>query len=294
MLLPSTPDVDLVRGLLAAQFPVWLQGAIERVHSTGTANALFRLGSDLLVRLPRTDSAARAAEKERVWLPKLAPQLPLAIPVPVADGLPTEEFPFPWLVFPWVEGEDGWARPIEDVGRAGLDLAGFVSALRRVDASQGPPPGEHNCQRGVSLHELDSRVRAAITASGDRVDRGVSEAWDAAVRQPRGTDDVWIHGDLHPGNLLTRNGRLTAVIDFGLLGVGDPACDLLPAWNLLTRETRVAFRAALRVDDATWLRGIGWALYQALLALPYYWDTNPVMVRMSQRVIGEILADREF
>ena len=293
MVYSDSSDPALVRALIESQFPEWSHYAVEAVESTGTANYLYRLGDEMVVRISRSSSAMEAVEKEHRWLPELASQLPLALPIPLAQGRPVEECPRPWSVYAWLEGEDGWTRPLTDLDQAASDLAAFIAALQRVDSADGPRPGEHNCFRGVPLQERDASVRSAIEELGNRVDRGaVEEVWDSALRQPLWRDDVWIHGDLQPGNLLSRNGKLTAVIDFGLLGVGDPAADLLPAWNLLERDSRDIFRGALEVDDATWIRGQGWALYQALLALPFYWSTNPTMVRMSQRVIGEILGDR--
>jgi aminoglycoside phosphotransferase (APT) family kinase protein len=292
---PTEVDVnlDLAVGLVGAQFPRWAGLPIEPVASSGTVHALFRLGREMVIRLPRREPAIEFADKEHQWLPRLGPHLSLSIPVPLAAGRPVSDFPWPWSIYSWLEGDDGWTQPIEDLRQAAIDLARFINDLQRIDAADGPRPGEHNCFRGEPLADRDPPVRSAIEDLGDRVDtKAVTRAWDSALDQPLWSNDLWIHGDLQPGNLLTQRGKLTAVIDFGLLGVGDPASDLLPAWNLLTRDTRSVFRTEMQVDRATWIRGRGWALYQALLALPYYWDTNQVMVRMSQRVINEILSDR--
>ncbi len=283
-------DVSLVRRLLAAQFPQWADLPIRPVPSAGTDNALYRLGEDMAVRLPRIEWAVGAVEKEQRWLPKLAPHLPLAIPVPLGLGSPAEGYPWHWSVYRWLDGEEATVARICDLGEAATDLAQFVAALQRIDARGGPRPGPTN--RGVPLATRDEYTRSAIAALGGMVDTGaVTEAWEAALRAPVWDGSpVWIHGDLAPGNLLVVDGRLTAVIDFGALNVGDPAADLIVAWNLFPAGVRGVYRAVLQVDDATWARGRGWALSVALIQLPYYQSTNPVLAA-SSRVIGEVLAD---
>lgn len=288
-------DASLVGRLLAAQFPRWGDLPVEPVRSAGTDNAIYRLGDDMAVRLPRIPGAVGQVEKEHRWLPGLAALLPLAVPEPLAKGAPGEGYPWPWSVYRWLEGEDATVGHVADPGRAATDLARFVAALRRIDPTGGPPPGEHNSFRGVPLVARDAATRAAISSLGDALDAGAATAaWEAALRSPAWEGPpVWVHGDLQPGNLLAVRGRLGAVVDFGCLGVGDPACDLMVAWNLFSAETRGVFRAALRVDDATWARGRGWALSVGLIALPYYRDTNPTLAGISRRTIYEVLTDRD-
>jgi aminoglycoside phosphotransferase (APT) family kinase protein len=284
-------DTGLVRRLLSAQHPQWAALPIRAVPSAGTDNALFRLGADLLVRLPRIHWAVDDVAKECRWLPRLAPQLPLSIPVPVAAGRPGEGYPWPWSVYPWLDGEEGTLDRIGDQRAAASELAGFVAALHRIDASDGPRPGPSG--RGVPLAARDPATRSAIAALGGRVDAlRVTAAWEAALAAPVWNEPpVWVHGDLTPRNLLVTGGRLSAVLDFGACAVGDPAVDLLPAWNLFEGNARSAYREALGVDDATWARGRGWALSVALIALPYYLPTNPVITADSWRVIDQVLAD---
>jgi len=288
-------DVALVGRLLAAQFPQWADLSIAPVHSAGTDNAIYRLGSDLAVRLPRIDWATGQVDKEHQWLPRLAPHLPLAIPVPLALGTPGEGYPWPWSVYQWLSGENATIERIADPGQAARDLAQFVAALQRIDPAGGPPPGVYNSFRGVPLATRDAETRSAIASLNGMLDTGaVAAAWDAALQAPAWHGPpVWIHGDLSPLNLLVQQGQLSAVIDFGCLGVGDPACDLQVAWNLLSAQTRDVFRAALPVDDATWARGWGWALSVGLIALPYYQSTNPVLAGIARRVIDEVLADHK-
>jgi len=286
-------DPSLVRRLLAAQFPEWADLSIERVRSEGTDNAMYRLGEDLAVRLPRIHWAIEQVDKEHRWLPKLAPHLPLAIPVPLAKGSPGEGYPWEWGVYRWLDGEEATDERLPDLRQTAGDLAAFVVALHGIDPTGGPAPAEHNFDRGVPLASRDEHTRSAIASLHGMVDvEVVTSAWDAALQAPAWNEPpVWIHGDLQAGNLLVQDGRVTAVIDFGGLGVGDPACDLLPAWNLFAGESRHVFRAALDVDDATWARGRGWALSVALLYIPYYLHTNAAGVDAAGRVIDEVLAD---
>lgn len=286
-------NVSLVVRLLTTQFPQWANLPIEPARSAGTGNALYRLGDDMVVRLPRIPSAVGQVDKEQKWLPRLAPLLPLNIPVPLAKGKPSYDYPWHWSIYRWLEGEDATITPIADPRQAATDLAHFIIALQGIEATGGPPPGEHNFYRGVPLAMRDQQTRDAIAALHGVVDTdAVAAAWDAAIETPAWNGaPVWVHGDLHAGNLLVQQGRLTGVIDFGGLGVGDPACDVMAAWVFLSAENRGLFRAVLQVDDATWARGRGWALSFGLIALPYYHITNPVLAEIARRTINEALAD---
>ena len=285
-------DATLVGRLIDAQFPQWADLPIEPVPFRGTDNALYRLGDQMVVRLPRIHRATAALDKEYRWLPELAPLLPLTVPVPLAKGMPTEDYPWEWAVYRWLEGEAANVEPIADLGRAATDLAQFIAALQRVDSGDGPPPGEHNVFRGVPLAAKDAAVRTAIASLGEEIDVGaVTAVWEAALRAPLWQrPPVWIHGDLDRRNLLVVEGRLSAVIDFGCLGVGDPAYDVMVAWKVLSADSRDSFRAALSIDEATWTRGRGGALSHALGALSYHTvETNPVLVREARRWLSEVL-----
>jgi aminoglycoside phosphotransferase (APT) family kinase protein len=283
-------DAALVRRLLEGQFPQWAELPIEPVVSHGTDHDIYRLGDGLSARLPRIGWAAGQAAKEAEWLPRLAPHLPLAVPVPLAAGRPAEGYPFAWSVYAWLPGENANGT-IGDLSRAAADLAAFVRALRTVDTAGADPrrPGA----RGVPLAELDEPVRRAIAELGERIDGDAAvRSWEESLAAPAWDGpEVWAHGDLLPGNLLVAGGRLSAVIDWGCLGVGDPACDLQPAWNVFTGESRSRYREELAADDASWLRGRGWSLFQAVVALPYYWETNPGMIRQASHALAEVLAD---
>ncbi len=285
-------DASLVRRLIENQFPEWATLPIERVDLAGTENVLYRLGDDLVVRLPRTAGSGPTLEKERRWLPRLAPHLPLAIPGPVARGLPAEGYPFDWVVNTWLPGERATPERIGDPRRFTADLAGFLTALQGIETTGAPAPGDHNGFRGEPLSRRDADTRAAIATLGDSIEgERVVAVWEQAVQAPPwGSAAVWIHGDLDRQNMLVTAGRLSGVIDFGTLAVGDPACDVMVVWKLLSPELRGVFRDTLAIDDATWARSRGWAASQAVIALEYYTDvTHPVLVSESRRWLAELL-----
>jgi aminoglycoside phosphotransferase (APT) family kinase protein len=288
---PDEADTDgsLVRRLLAAQFPQWADLPVELVDSAGTSNAMYRLGEDMVVRLPRMKGAADDVEREHHWLPRLAPALPVAVPVPLGIGRPGGGYPWPWSVYRWLDGEcPRVGGAADEDGVPARDLAEFVAALRRIDPTGGP-----SSYRSEPLAERDAMTRAAIGQLRHLIDAEAATAlWDAALRAPAWqAPAVWIHADLQPGNVLLAGGRLSAVIDFGCMGLGDPAVDLIAAWYLLTPDARGVFRAALDVDDAAWTRGRGWALSVALGELSYYRETYPEKAALGRHVIAEVLSE---
>ncbi|MEQ4205552.1 aminoglycoside phosphotransferase family protein [Actinopolymorpha sp. B17G11] len=283
-------DAELVRRLIAGQFPQWADLPISLVVSYGTDHDIYRLGDHLSARLPRIGWATEQAAKEAEWLPKLAPHLPLSLPVQVATGRPAEGYPFDWSVYEWLHGDNANGT-LEDLDQAAVDLAAFVTALRQIDTAGAHPRPRGG--RGGPLAEHDEQVRRSIAQLGDRIDGDATlRSWEESLAAPPWAGkDVWLHGDLLPGNLLVVDGRLSAVIDFGGLNVGDPACDLQPAWNVFAGDSRQRYRSELDVDDASWLRGRGWTLYQAVSGLAYYWDTNPGMIRQTSHALAEVLAE---
>ncbi|WP_329038279.1 aminoglycoside phosphotransferase family protein [Streptomyces sp. NBC_00178] len=292
-------DAALVRRLLAAQFPAWADLPVEPVASHGTVNAIYRLGPDMAVRLPRVEGGSQDAATEHRWLPRLAPHLPYAVPAPLGLGAPAEGYPWAWSVCRWLDG----ANPAPGSGGAELagDLAEFVRALRVADPTDAPPA--YRCE---PLAARDGATRDALRALHGVIDTDAAAGiWSQALRAPgpRGPA-VWVHGDLQPGNVLVAGGRLTAVIDFGCMGLADPAVDLIAAWYLLPPGPRTVFRAEVARGTATggeagaaeaeaevWARGRGWALSVALMELSYYRTSNRVMAATARHVIGEILAD---
>jgi aminoglycoside phosphotransferase (APT) family kinase protein len=286
-------NLSFVKNLISTQFPQWADLPIKRFNSSGTDNAIYRIGESMAVRLPSEESGSLQIKKENRWLPIIEKHLPVAVPTPLELGTPTEDYPWYWTVNKWIKGENAITGKIDDSYQLGLDLGQCITALQQIDPSDGPLPGRHNFRRGEPLAKRDDEVRKAIEKLHGDIDTNIAtKAWEAALKAPLwGKSPVWIHGDLHAGNLLVDQGRLCAIIDFGGLGVGDPACDWLFAWNLLSVKTREKLREALSVDDATWARGRGWALYVGLTALPDHRISNPVFAGIARRLIEEVLED---
>jgi aminoglycoside phosphotransferase (APT) family kinase protein len=287
-------NVSLVCRLVAAQFPQWAGLPITPALPQGWDNRTFRLGAHIAVRLPSAAAYELQVEKEHRWLPKLAPHLPLPIPVPLAKGAPTDGYPWQWSVYRWLEGETATVERIADLRQFATALAQFLTALQRIDSAGGPPPGRHNFFRGGPLAVYDAETRQALAALEGKIDTGAaSEVWEAALAASWQGSPVWFHGDIAWGNLLVEEGQLSAVIDFGTSGVGDPSCDLAIAWTLFKGESRDAFRAALGLDDATWARGRGWTLWKGLITLAEHIDTKALEAGTARRVIDEVLAEHE-
>ncbi|MEV5822731.1 aminoglycoside phosphotransferase family protein [Micromonospora haikouensis] len=291
--LPERVAVDAaqVRRLVAGQFPHWADLPVEPVADGGWDNWTFRLGTGMSVRLPSAVEYAEAVAKEHRWLPVLAPRLPLPVPTPLAKGGPGEGYPYAWSVYRWLDGETARADRIADPVRFALDLAGFVVALQGVEAADGPRPGRHNWYRGGTLRTYDGLADRALTALDGRIDVGLAgEVWRRALDARWDGAERWFHGDLAQGNLLLDDGHLAAIIDFGTCGVGDPSCDLAIAWTLLTADGRRAFRERLAVDDATWARGRGWALWKTLVSYANELDDGEAAAS-SRRILDEICAE---
>ena len=287
-------DAALARRLLVEQFPRWAALPIKRVELDGWDNRTFRLGSDMAVRLPSAEAYAAQVEKEHRWLPRLAPLLPLPIPVPLAMGMPAESFPWHWSVYRWLDGEVATIGSIDDLPLFATTLGRFLDVLQHIDPADGPPPGRHNFFRGGPLTTYDAQTRDTIAALHGKIDAHAATAvWEAALAATWHDAPVWVHGDVAPSNLLVREGQLSAVIDFGCSGVGDPACDLVIAWTVFSGESREEFRAALPLDAATWARGRGWALWKALITLAQHMNTNAIEASKARRVIDEVLADHK-
>lgn len=285
---------ELARRLLSEQLPCWANWPLRRQASAGTDHALFRLGDKLALRMPLRKEAARQVEKEQRWLPVLAPQLPLPIPVPIACGKASAIYPFAWSVLSWLPGESADRRELKKPGKAAQKLGRFVRALREIDADDAPTPGQHNFHRGLPLQTRDAELRKAMAGLPLSLKIDLDKArtmWESALDAPLWNNPpVWIHGDLHPANLLINDEGLQAVIDFGGLAAGDPACDAMAGWTLFDAETRELFRQAGGFTDDAWLRGRGWALSMGLIALPHYPPSHP-FYRLALRMTHEVLAD---
>ncbi len=285
-------DVSLVQKLIATQFPQWADLPIKPVEFSGWDNRTFHLGEHMTVRLPSDMAYASQVENEQYWLPKLAPFLPLQIPEPLAKGKPAEGYPLPWSVYQWLDGKTASIDRINNLSQFATALAEFLIALQHCDVTGGPMAGPQNFYRGGPLATYDAETRQAIATLGDRIDVDtVTAVWNEALASTWNRSPVWVHGDIAIGNLLVEEGCLKAVIDFGQLCIGDPACDLAIAWTFFKNESREAFRSTLSLDNGTWARARGWALWKALIICAALSGTNPLEVEKSWLVLDEILAD---
>jgi aminoglycoside phosphotransferase (APT) family kinase protein len=294
-----TPAV--VSRLVRSQFPQWADLPVTAVDLDGSDNTTFRLGRALSVRLPSHDALAQI-DKEHQWLPRLAPHLPLPIPEPVAKGLPSPDFPRPWSIYRWLAGETATADRINNLTAFAAQLADFLVALYRCDPQGGPPPGPHSFHRGGPLSVWDDQTRHALNSLKDVIDSEAATAvWNAALAAESHAPDVWVHGDITGSNLLVVGGHLAAVIDFGGTAVGDPACDTTIAWTLFRDTSREAFISRLPLDNATWARGRGWALWKALITLTADLDSPGYGAKAAHRfgwrwgpadVVEEVTRDR--
>lgn len=281
-------DKKLVSNLLKQQCPNFAKLPIAKVKHYGTDNIIFRIGETYAIRFPKIDYADAQIEKEQIWLPKFKDHLPLTIPVPIKIGKPSEDFPYHWYVYQWIKGVDAYNEPLSDFNQLAKDLSQFIKALWKVNTSNAPLS-----RRGVSLKTQDTFVHEAIYNLKDKIDiNTIARIWQSCLEvSDWNKSPVWLHADLLPSNLLLQNNKLHAVIDFGLMGIGDPACDLIPAWCLFDTNSRIIFKEYLGVDEDTWVRGKGWALSIALIIIPYYLNTNPVLVSVARRIINEIIHD---
>jgi len=246
----------------------------------------------MVVRLPSAREYSAQVEKENRWLPRLAPLLPLEIPRPLAIGDPSVEYPLKWGVYRWIEGQTATAERINDMCDVAARLAGFLIALHRIDTAGGPAPGAHNFHRGGSLAVYDAEARGAITLLGGDIDVArARRTWETALESKWIKAPVWVHGDIAPGNLLLVDGRLNAVIDFGSMAIGDPACDLSIAWTLFRGESRHLFRQTLGLHEQIWARGRAWTLWKALIVAAKLAQTNAIEMQRPLEVIEEVLAE---
>ena len=298
-------DVDLVRKLVDTECPQYAALSLSRLEASGSTNALFRLGDDLLVRLPRQPGGSAAIDKEQRWLPEIGRRLPVAVPEIVALGEPALDFGERWSIVRWLDGELPKAcgpddPPTSERSTLAADLADVILALRAVDVPEAAATHPAlRWYRGRSLAEFDQRTRLNIQQcrSIEDLDLDLDAAlavWADALKAPGANEvgpDRWYHSDLVAENLLLTDGRLTAVLDFGGLAVGDPTIDLHGAWEVLDPPAREVFRTRLEVDDAEWLRGRAWALGIALGTFTYYWDTMPRRRRDRLAMARSVLVD---
>ncbi|GAA2724104.1 aminoglycoside phosphotransferase family protein [Cellulomonas aerilata] len=283
----SRIDATLVRTLLAEQFPAWRDRPLRPVSPGGDDHRMFRLGDDLSVRLPSAPGSVPQVVKEQTWLPRLAPAVPLPVPAVLGVGRPSAHFGAPWSVYGWLEGRPASSVDVEDPVRLAEDLAAFLVALRAVDPAGGPGPGPHSAYRGGPLDHWDEEVHDLLHRVHGRERDHAAGLWRDALAVPFVGTPRWFHGDVSTNNLLVRDGVLAAVLDFGCSGVGDPACDTVLLWTRLHGRAREAFREGLGLDEATWARGRGWALWKALIMIT---NKPPGQAELARHVLNELFA----
>ncbi|MGQ3892347.1 aminoglycoside phosphotransferase family protein [Legionella sp. CNM-4043-24] len=281
----------LVKNLIEKQCPRWANLTMQPVSSSGTDNALFRLGDDYIVRLPRIEwapgSIVRSINKEYEWIPKIAHLLTIPVSKPVFKGSPDDHYPWPWLIAKWYDGQNPDFENDNEYELLAKDLADFINNLHAIRLADGP-----FSRRGVPLKNLDQETRTALKALQKDMDtKPLTALWDNLSDTPQwDKESVWVHGDFLPGNIITQNNRLSAVIDFTDTGIGDPACDLIVAWSLFNAQSRSVFKDHLySIDENTWQRGRGWALSIAVIMLPYYKNSNPVLATLARRMIHNVI-----
>ena len=298
-------DLSLVRSLIDRALPEYTSLPLSRLRASGSTNALFRLGDELLVRMPRQPGGTATIEKEARWLPRIGPLLPVSVPEVVAVGEPDLGYPERWSVVRWLDGEvPTVADPASHAGPTrpplARGLAAVVTALRDIQVPESAlADPQLRSYRGAPLQSMDDTTRGNLAACRDisALDLdfdGALRVWEEAMALPQtgsGSEPRWYHGDLMAENLLARGGRIAAVLDFGVLGVGDPTVDLIVAWEVLDPPARDVFRRAVRADETSWLRGRAWALSLALMTFPYYWSTMPDRCASRLAVVRSVLAD---
>jgi len=291
----SAITLSLVTDLIAEQFPQWAHLSIKAPELSGCDNRIFRLGEEMSIRLPSAEKYAPQVQKEQKWLPILAPHLSFRIPEPLAMGQPSKNYPWNWSVYRWIEGESATPLLIDDLQLFASGLAQFLNELHKIDPTDGPLAGAHNFYRGDSPSVYDAETRSAISQLRGFIDvNAVTSVWEKAISSKWSNNPVWIHGDFSAENILVKDGRLAAVIDFECMGVGDPACDLVSAWTFLTKESRKVFRSHLSLDPDTWARARGWALWKALVTIAPLEDKTCSEALREQHLIDEILNEHEF
>lgn len=291
---PFIVQVDTVKTLVANQFPQWKDLKITPVESSGWDNDTFRLGADKLVRMPSAEEYALQVAKEHLWLPNLAKHLPVNIPKPLGLGKPMEKYPWNWSIYEWIAGETAASVSLErrSENKLAEKLAEFINTLERIDVTNGPVPGPHNFYRGGDLQIYDAQTRKALDLLTNDIDTKTAiQIWELALASKWKNPPVWIHGDFSPGNIILRNHRLHGIIDFGGMGIGDPACDLTIAWTLLSKNARQIFKKNLQLDQYTWDRARGWALWKAAIVTANMVGTNVVESKRCRMVLLEIIDD---
>jgi aminoglycoside phosphotransferase (APT) family kinase protein len=289
--------VELARKIIREQFPEFTHLPIQSVEKQGHDNRTYRLGETMLMRIPTEACYALKVSKEQELLPQLAPHLPFNIPSPIKMGHPSKMFPFPFSIYKWLEGTslNLLTLPEEDLEKLAVDLAKFLKALQAIKNVEGPEPGPHNFWRGahVSVYEQETRQYTSVLSDIIDTDQAI-KLWENACETKWKKSPIWIHGDFATGNILVKEGKLSAIIDFGGTGVGDPACDLVMAWTFFKGNARKVFIKEMNLDQDTWLRAKAWALWKAMFQLYHLKDKNTTEAFKEKKIIEDILDEYSF
>jgi len=289
---PPKITVSLVKNLIEEQFPQYTHLPILEVEKQGHDNRTFRLGKEMLVRLPSSEGYVRQVEKEHKWLKVLAPHLPLPVPEPIAMGKPSLYYPWIWSIYRWLDGKSANSIEVDDelLNSIALELAHFLKALHQFDPAGAPTPGLHNWWRAAHTSVYDSETRALIIKLKHLIDESkATSIWERAIASKWNKDPVWVHGDVASGNILVKDNKLGSIIDFGCMGIGDPACDLTIAWTFCKNKSREKFRSSMDLDSDTWDRARGWALWKALYELSKVKDESSPEALTQRQIINDVL-----
>lgn len=290
----DTPNItlSLVKKLIFEQFPAWSGLTIQPVALSGWDNRTFHLGKEMSIRLPSTEDYSLQPEKEQKWLPKLAPHISLQISEPLAMGKPSHDYPWHWSIYRWLEGESANTLVLNDsqLEKMALSLAEFLKELHRINPQHAPLSGKHNYYRGAHPSIYDTETRTTIIQLHSVINEKMAiHLWEKAIESKWDKRPVWIHGDFASGNILMKEGSVVAVIDFGCMGIGDPACDLVIAWTLFKNSSRELFKSTVNLDENTWARARGWALWKACLELNKCQDIESVEAINQRQIIDDLL-----
>lgn len=284
--------LELAYKLIAEQFPEYADVPIISVEKQGHDNRTYRLGNDMLIRMPTAESYALKVPKEQVLLPKLAPYLTISIPVPIKMGIPSKLYPYHFSIYKWLPGTSINLLVLDNdcLEKLAFDLAKFLKELQSINSIDGPAPGLHNWWRGDHVSVYDQGAREQITKLSGVIDKDKAiNLWERACQTKWNNKPVWIHGDFAIGNMLIQNGKLSAIIDCGGMGVGDPASDLVIAWTFLKDTARGIFIKEMALDENTWLRAKAWALWKATFELCEIADQNSPEASIHKKIIEEVL-----
>jgi aminoglycoside phosphotransferase (APT) family kinase protein len=298
-----TPMIDLARKLIAEQFPQYAGLPIVDVEKQGHDNRTYRLGDDMLVRMPTAQAYGLKVPKEQKLLPQLACHLTILIPVPIKMGKASEEYPYPFSIYKWLTGKSInllmlTRQETEQLAlQIALDCARFLKELQAITEVEELRPGQHNFWRGDHVCVYDQGARQQISELRGIIDHiRALDLWERACLTRWNKPPVWIHGDFAIGNLLVHGGKLSAVIDFGGVAVGDPACDLVIAWTYLSGRARDIFiqemNLGMNLDPDTWLRARAWALWKATFELCQMKDRDSLEFILQKRIIEEVLSGK--